>query len=393
MNILHTDFHRGWGGQASRILMVCRRLAERGERVLIAAPPGELSMRAREAGLDVDDGFSFRPPSHLPAFVADVRRLGRLLRDRSIDILHTHGSQDTWAGAAARTLTGRPAIFLATRHNTKRIRFNAANRWLYGKALDHLVLAAGGIREQLRPFLDAGLVGEERLSVVHSAYRTDRFVEGIAGHDGADALGVAGRRPLLGVMARLARDKGHTHLFAAMESIRARHPGALLLVAGMGPDEKELREEVDARGLGGSVRFLGFRDDIPEITSLLDVAVLPSVGCDASSASIKEAMAMGCPVVATDIGGAREILRDGETGRIVAPGDPQALASAILALLDDPAASRAMGEAARSDVRARFSPERLGDGIAAVYERLTDRRGIGAPVARPTAAGPAGGRP
>ena len=83
MKILHTDFHRGWGGQASRVLMVCRQLADRGQDVLIAAPRGELTRRAAAAGIPVDDGFSFRPPARALSFAADVRRLSRLIRGQS----------------------------------------------------------------------------------------------------------------------------------------------------------------------------------------------------------------------------------------------------------------------------------------------------------------------
>ncbi len=393
MKVLHTDFHRGWGGQASRVLMVCRQLADRGHGVLIAAPEGELTRRARAAGLQVDDGFKFKPPARALSFIADVRRLARLLREGRFDILHTHGSQDTWVGAATRALTGNPRVFLATRHNSKRVRFNAANRWLYGKALDHLVLVAGSLRDQFEPFLRAGLIGEERLSVVHSAFKVESFREDVDPSRARRDLGLEGRGPILGVMARLSRDKGHTWLFQAMDEIRARHRGTLLLVAGLGPDEAEIRREVEQRGLTGCVKFLGFRDDIPEITALLDVAVLPSVGCDASSASIKEGMAMGRPVVATDVGGAKEIIRDGITGKIVPPSDSRSLAAAILSLLDDPAAARAMGEAARAEVRARFTPERLADGCIAVYEKLLSRPARAASAVRTAPAGPQGSRP
>lgn len=386
MKILHTDFHRGFGGQAARVLMVCRRLADLGHGVLIAAPPGELARRARQAGLEVDDGFSFRPPSRALAFMGDVRRLSRRIREGGFEILHTHGSQDTWVGTAFRMLTGEPALFVATRHNSKRVRFNMANRYLYGRALDHLVLAAGGIQDRFRPFLEAGLLTEERISVVHSAYRSDVFDDGPEPGDARRELGLEERRPLLGVMARLVRDKGHTHLFEAMESVRGKHPRALLLLAGTGPAEESLRREVARRGLDDHVRFLGFRNDIPRITAALDVAVLPSVGCDASSASIKEAMAMGRPVVATDIGGAREIMKDGVTGLVVPPGDPGALASAILFLLEDPRRAAGMGQAARREVRSRFSPERLGDGIAAVYERLLEPAGRAVSAAAPPGA-------
>ena len=394
MRVLHTDFHRGWGGQASRVLMVCRWLARQGHQVLIAAPPGELTRRARAAGLQVDDGFAFRPPSRALSFMSDIRRLSRLIREGGYQILHTHGSQDTWVGAASRVMTGRPPLFVATRHNSKRVRFNAANRYLYGRGLDHLVLAAGGIRSQFARFFEEGLLDEGKISVVHSAYRIDRFLDGIDPAGVRQELNLGARRPVIGVMARLARDKGHTYLFQAMETIRGEHPEALLLVAGMGPEQEELRREVTRRGLERSVMFLGFRDDIPQVTALLDLSVLPSVGCDASSASIKEAMALGVPVVATHIGGAREILQDGKTGLVVPPGKATALAGAILSLLNDPARARAMGEAGRSHVRIRFSPERLGDGITTVYENLLDRAGGAAATARPAQfSSHGGGRP
>ncbi|HXI02957.1 MAG TPA: glycosyltransferase family 4 protein, partial [Candidatus Saccharimonadales bacterium] len=249
MKVLHTDFHRGWGGQAARVLMLCRQIAEGGHEAEIAAPPGELARRAREAGIPVDDRYAFRPPAELISFAGDVRRLARRLREGGFDILHTHGSQDTWVGAATRALTGRPAVFMATRHNTKRVRYNAANRYLYGRALDHLVLAAGGVRDRFRPFLDAGLLDDERMTVIHSAYRPELFDVAADPEPLRRELELVDRRPLIGVIARLARDKGHIFLFRAMAEILAAHPGALLLVAGLGPAEKELRDQAEALGL------------------------------------------------------------------------------------------------------------------------------------------------
>jgi glycosyltransferase involved in cell wall biosynthesis len=392
MNVLHTDFHQGWGGQAARVLMVARELQKLGHTVKIAAPKGELARRAREAGVPVDDGFSFRPPARLPSFIADARRLDRLVRGDDVDILHTHGSQDTWVGAAVRATKGRPPIFVATRHNTKPVRFNAANRYLYGKLIDHLILVSESVRERFRPFIDAGLLDDGKITVIHSAYRVEMF------HDGVDpgplrrTLELQRRGPLIGVLARFVEDKGHTYLFQALQEIRAKHPGAVLLVAGRGPHEAALREEVRRLGLSDAVRFLGFRDDAAEITALLDVSVLPSVGCDASSASIKEAMAMGRPIVATDVGGAKEILEEGVTGLVVPPADPGALASAVLFLLEDPARAGAMGARAREIVRARFGPAILAEAELRVYERLMRARSGEARRAAAARASAGGGR-
>lgn len=350
--------------------MLCEELQSRGHGVLIAAPPGELSRRAREAGIRVEDRFAFRPPARLLSFASDVRRLSKLIREERIDVLHTHGSQDTWAGAAARALTGAPRLFIATRHNTKPVRFTAANRYLYGRALDHLILASESVRERYERFVASGVMPAGKMTAVHSAYRTGMFHEEVRPERLRSELGLDDRGPVLGVLARLVPDKGHTHLFEAMKEIVSAYPKAVLLVAGRGPHERALRAEAATRGLGGAVRFLGFRNDAAELTALLDVAVLPSVGCDASSASIKEAMVMGRPIVATDVGGAREIIEDGVTGFVVPPADGAALASAILKLLADPVVARAIGEKGREEVRRRYSPAALASGVLGVYESL-----------------------
>jgi len=354
----------------------------------IAAPRGELARRAREAGVTVDDGFEFRPPARAISFLADARRLGRLLREKEIDVLHTHGSQDTWVAALLRAVSSFPAVFVTTRHNTKPVRFNAANRHLYGRSIDHLILVSESVRESFRPFLEAGLLTGEKISVIHSAYRAEIFHDGVSSDRARRELRLEGRHPVLGVLARLVEDKGHTYLFQALEKVRARHPSALLLVAGLGPLESRLRAEAERRGLGAAVRFLGFRDDPAEITALLDVAILPSVGCDASSASIKEAMAMARPVVATDVGGAREILDDGVTGLVVPPADPSALAAAILSLVEEATRAREMGARARASVTSRFGAHLLAGSELAVYERLlAGRARAAAPSAAPAAHG------
>ena len=150
-------------------------------------------------------------------------------------------------------------------------------------------------------------------------------------------------------------------------------PGTRFLVVGTGSRDRDLKDLAASLGLGDAVRFLGFRDDVPEITAALNVSVLPSIDCDASSAVLKEALACGIPAVATSIGGAAEILEDGRTGLIVPPRDPGRLAAAILAILGDPERARDMGRRGSKDVAERFSPERLGDETLEVYRRVLDR--------------------
>jgi glycogen(starch) synthase len=172
---------------------------------------------------------------------------------------------------------------------------------------------------------------------------------------------------VVGVAGRLVTDKGHIHLMHAAVALKDHFPDMVLIFAGIGPNEPLLKRQAKDLGLAGSVRFTGFRSDIAEVEAAFDVAVLPSVGCDASSASIKEAMALGVPVIASDIGGARHIIEDGVTGIIVRPGQSGDLVSALRALLDDRAMARAMAGRARQDVARRFSIDRLADQTLDAY--------------------------
>jgi glycosyltransferase involved in cell wall biosynthesis len=374
VKILQTNFHRGWGGQPARILMLSRRLADRGHDVVLAVPAGSLlAHRAREVGLATYERLAFHKTKHLACAARDAWRLAGHLRDAAYDLIDAHGSQDVWTTVAARMLAGARVPLVFTRHNTKRVRVHPANRWLYGRAVDHLIVASASVLDRYAPFLERGDLTRDRVSVVHSAYRTDRFHPGIDGRNVRADLAVRPQTPLVGVVGRLVRDKGQDDFLRAAALILRQRPDVVFLLVGSGTEEAHLRALSASLGISGSVRFLGFRDDTPAVTAALTVSVLPSVDCDASPAVLKEALACGVPAVATSIGGAAEILRHDETGLIVPPRDPTRLAAAILSLINSPDRARAMGLRGNRDVAARFTPERLADETLAAYGIVTGR--------------------
>jgi glycosyltransferase involved in cell wall biosynthesis len=373
VKILETNFHRGWGGQPSRILMLSQGLAIRGHEVIVAAPPGSiLAARARDSGIGTFEGAAFRKPKHFLSALRDVRSLAAHLESARYDLVDAHGSQDLWTTVLARRRLASPPPLVFTRHNTKRVAAHAVNRWLY-RQVDHLIVVSGSVLARYSPFRDRGDLPADRVSIVHSAYRPDRFHGGLGSPAVRTALGAGAGARLVGTVGRLVPDKGQDDLLRAAVPILRRHPGTLFLLVGTGTAEPMLRRLADQLGVAAAVRFLGFRDDVPAITAALDVAVLPSVDCDASPAVLKEALACGVPAVATDIGGAAEILRDGETGTVVPPRDPDRLAAAILSLLDDPGRAREMGRLGSADVAARFTPDRLVEETLAVYRAVLAR--------------------
>jgi len=388
LSILHTNFHRGWGGQPSRILMLSQGLARRGHRVVIAAPEGSvLSARAREAGLETFEEPRFLKSKHILSGMRDAVSLGRLLGSRHFDLIDAHGSQDLWASALARRIGRRPVPLVFTRHNTKEVADHLFNRVLYRRAVDHLIVVSGSVLDRYRPFLDRGDLSRERISVVHSSYREDRFHAGVDGSAVRRELcSGAGPDPLLiGVIGRLVTDKGGMHFLRAAARIAKEFPAARFLFAGRGTAEEVLKEAAVDLGISERVAFLGFREDVPQITAALDLSVLPSVDCDASSAVLKEAMAVGRPVVATSIGGAGEIIQDGETGLLVPPADPEALAEAMAAILRRPDHGLSMGARGRERVLSLFTRDRLVEGTLDAYRKTQERwahgfRGAAGPV-------------
>lgn len=374
MKTLQTNFHRGWGGQPSRILMMSRGLAARGHQVTIAAPSGSLlAGRAREAGLPIFDAPAFRKPKFLHAALRDVAVMARHLKAEGYDLIDAHGSQDLWTCVAARRIAGRSLPLIFTRHNTKRVRAHFANSWLYRRQVDHLIVASGSVLDRYEPFFRSGALTRDRVSIVQSAYRPDRFHPGVDGGRVRAELGLASSAPLVGVVGRLVEDKGQDDFLRAAAIVLGQRPEARFVLVGSGPREADLKSLAAKLCVAPAVRFLGFRDDVPEITAALSVSVLPSIDCDASSAVLKEALACGVPAVATSIGGAAEILQDGRTGLVVPPRDSARLAAAILTLLNDPARARAMGKAGSLDVAARFTPDRLADETLRAYEAALRR--------------------
>jgi glycosyltransferase involved in cell wall biosynthesis len=189
---------------------------------------------------------------------------------------------------------------------------------------------------------------------------------------------------LMGCVGALAPQKGHGHLLDVMVRLSDRFPQLHLALLGEGELQEFILDEARSLGIGDRVHLAGFREEIPEANAAFDVAVLPSLAGEGSPAVVKEAMAVGVPVVATQIGGVAEILENERQGLLVTPDDPAALAEAVEILLADPARRRSMGEAGRIRVE-EFSMEQMIRRTEDVYSALC---GMGAAGRRePTSSG------
>ena len=178
-------------------------------------------------------------------------------------------------------------------------------------------------------------------------------------------------RPIILTPARLDKQKGHIYLLKAATQV----PDALFLLVGDGPERTDLETQVQQLNIADRVLFLGFRQDIPELLSICDMMVLPSL-FEGLPLSILEAMAAGKPVIATNIGGTSEAVTDGVTGLLVPPADPAALAGAISRLLDNPGLASDLAEAGLKAVSREFSLEIMTKRICQLYNKILKIKGF-----------------
>jgi len=351
--ILHTEASRGFGGQEIRIVAESRWLAAHGWRALIAAQPSaRLLAEAERVGVPAVP-VPMRGAWDLRAIVA----LRRLLRAHHVTVVHTHSSVDSWvAGLAARSL-GVPVV--RSRHvtipipRTRALVYRLADRVITsGEAVAAIVRAAG--------------VPAERVVAIGPGLDTARFHPDVSGAAVRRELRLAG--PVIGLVANIRGSKGHAYFLAAARAVLAERPDARFLIVGDGIGFDDVQRRVKEMGLEHRVLMTGFRRDVPEVMAALDVLVLPSIKSEAMSQVIPQALAVGTPVVGTTVGGTPELVRDGETGRLVPPADAPALAAAILDLMNDPERARALARRGQALVLAQHSLDAAMARTVEVYE-------------------------
>jgi glycosyltransferase involved in cell wall biosynthesis len=294
-----------------------------------------------------------------------LRNLARLLRSQPYEIVHTHSPL---IAAAARIIpaTGRP-VFVHTEHSAwSRYRWltHAANSATYGRNAMVFAVSDAVMRSIDRP-LGVPLRGAPRVEVLHHGI-DETLIRG-----GLDVWTKARRRLgrsegdlVVGTVGSMTAKKDQATLLRAFAGVRRAVADVHLVVVGGGPLEGELRSLANALELNGSVCFLGVRKDVQELLPGLDLFALSSKH-EGLGLALLEAMAAGVPCVATNVEGIPEVVTDGFDGLLVPPGDPGALAEALLRLLRDPKLREKMGRRAVSSSK-RFSIQRA-------VRRLEDR--------------------
>jgi glycosyltransferase involved in cell wall biosynthesis len=358
----HSDVRRGG---AVQMILLARGLKERGHEVecVFQEMRGQVShfvpRSHSAAGLAVSER-SEKPVPSFPEVVADLSprlfnlnrlsdlwRFRRWVREERFDVIHSHRDPALRFCFLATLGLDIPA-FVTQRGTVYRLPRWGVVRWAFrSRKLDRVIAVSEAVR---RALIEENGLRPEKVSVVYGGYDPERFHRGVSGEGVRREFGIADEVPLVGIVGALVGKKGHADFFEAAARVAAALPSARFLVVGGGKPAR-FGERLARLGLSDRVIFTGHRDDMPEVLAALDVLVCASTKGEGLTGSLREAMAVGTPVVTTDVAGNAELALHDKTGLVVPVSAPAAMAEAITRLLRDRDTAKRLSDAAEEHVR------------------------------------------
>jgi glycosyltransferase involved in cell wall biosynthesis len=389
------------GGPALHVSYLSAGLRERGYETILVA--GNVGQGEQSMAYVADDlGVPVVTIPHLHREISPVRdllatiRLARIIRAERPAILHTHTAKAGAVGRVAALLAGRrrPPIIVHTFHGHV-LRGYFGRFWtgvfrllerVLARITDVLVAVSPEVRDELVAF---GVAPATKFRVIRLGIELDERLspDGAARAETRRVMGVADERFVVGWIGRMTAVKRTDVVLESFRRLRDEGVDAVLCMVGDGPDRQSVENLAGGLGIMRDSLFPGYQEDVGPFFAAFDVFVLPS-GNEGTPVTAIEALASGCPVVATRVGGVPDVVTDGEDGFLVDPGDVEGLAASLARLANDPALRARMGGAGRERMRSRYAVDRLIDDVDRLYRELLQQKGIApAPLESPSAAG------
>jgi glycosyltransferase involved in cell wall biosynthesis len=295
-----------------------------------------------------------------------ILQLRRILRREKIEIVNTHSGVDSWIGGMAARMAGTP-VLLRTRHVNIPVKKHALN---FVHDLPDAVITCG---ESIRKTLIDGGFKPERVVNIPTGVDFAKLAPKRSRDEMRASLGISGDTLLILMVGILRRVKAHEIAFAALNLVKANFPSVRLVVAGDGPRAEHLRALAAELRLQDYVTFLGFRDDVPDLLNAADLFLLTSRS-EGVPQGITQALGLGLPVVASNVGGVPELIEHRRTGLLFPSEDAEAAAEQIRTVLIDPAQAQKWGEAGRDHVHQFFSRDSMTRKVEALCTELLARK-------------------
>jgi len=357
MKVMHVEAGRHLYGGAKQVLHIIEGLNELGVKNVLVCPPQSDIASQVESPTELDEVVM---KGDLDIFL--VWRLLKSIQKHDPDIVHLHSRRgaDVFGGMAAK-LAHVPAVL------SRRVD-NPESEWVskhkYG-LYEHVIT----ISEAIKRVLLSQQVDVEKISCVHSSIVASEFQFPAQRARFKDEFGVSEDALVIGMIAQLIKRKGHRYLLEVLPTLVQKYPDLQVVIFGQGPLDKELQQHFSDSGLNSHVTFAGFRTDLPRWLGCLDLVVHP-VDMEGLGVSLLQAAAAGVAIVGSNAGGVPEVVRHGDNGLIVEPGDTEHLERAIDELLSDPNRRKVMGENGKLIVSSDFSVEKMVVGNLDVYQRV-----------------------
>ena len=371
--ILYVIDNLEFGGGEQGFAQLAGALRNRYEISFACQPGGLLEERLKQLGIPIRP-LDFRrqvSPSRIIRLIA-------MIKEEGIHLVHSMGARADFSARIAARLAGTPVVSTIAMFvegydipPIKRALYRAAIR-LSERHCDGFIAVSDAVR---RVLVEDHRIPDAKVVMIHnSGVELDTFgPDGRNGLELRQELGLDPKAPVVGTIGRLVYQKAHDVFLRAAHLVTKAVPDVQFLIVGEGPLRPALERLTGDLGLH-TCRFAGFRPDIPNMLSLMDVFALASI-LEGSPVVILEALGAVRPIVATRIDGVTDVLRHGVTGLLVPPGDPAALADAIVSLLKDRELSCRLAEAGRKLVEERFSLSRMVEEVDRFYTTLLKKKG------------------
>jgi len=213
-------------------------------------------------------------------------------------------------------------------------------------------------------------IGAKKISLIENGVNLERFSKKIT-DSLKESLGIKKEALVIGTIGALTKEKGHFYLMKAIPKVVRKFSGAIFLLVGDGRERPFLKETISQLGISHRVIFAGMRQDIPEILSILDIFVLPSLN-EGLPMALLEAQAARVPVIATRVGDVPKVINNGKTGILVPPMNPESLSDAIIQILFNKKLASEIAQKGFERVRDHFSSKRMGEKYLSIYKELIE---------------------
>lgn len=295
-----------------------------------------------------------------------IRMIKDYVNKAGSQILHSHNYKSNFY--AWRALSNNSIRWVVTKHGrrfgSKLLLYNLLDGFVVRHA-DRVV----GVSKEITKKIKLTGIDSKKVCLIENGVSLDRYQKRIVSESIRESLGIKKDVSVIGTVGALTKEKGHVYFLSAAQKVNRIFPRAVFLFVGDGTQRQYLESIASKLGIADKVIFTGMRKDIPEILSILDVFVLPSLN-EGLPMALLEAQAARIPVVATRVGAIPDVLEDGITGMLIPPRYPQAMAEAIIMILSDKKFASGIAQKGFERVRDNFSSEKMASKYLSIYKEL-----------------------